>query len=221
MPTYTKPSVLPAWCESHTTTADMIQPPNGDIQLGWVISAIPFTRQRLNWLFNFLANAVRYFMQRGISDYDATETYGLNSVVIGDDGLTYKSLGAGNIGHTPSTSPVQWVRWGFTLAQIRIGINVLIVVPFSATPNFDCSLSSSFEIVLTGNIAPTFTNIIPGQFIRLALVQDSTGNRTVTWPASNVVGASDIDGTGSATNVITLFARSNSKLYAAAADTSS
>jgi hypothetical protein len=115
---YVKPSVLPAWGESNTTSADMIQPTNGQIAAGWPVSSTPPSRQRFNWLINWASNAVRYFMQRGLVDYDASETYQIGARIIGDDGNTYVSIQNTNIGHLPSTSSTWWTPWGFTIAQI-------------------------------------------------------------------------------------------------------
>ncbi|MBK5061837.1 phage tail protein [Paraburkholderia domus] len=44
----------------------------------------------------------------GIGVYDATLTYGLSAVVIGDDGKVYESVQANNTANTPSTSPTWW-----------------------------------------------------------------------------------------------------------------
>jgi hypothetical protein len=116
---YTKPPVLPAWGETAATPADLEQPTNDFISAGWPNNGVPPDRQTFNWFFSFAAKAIRYFSQRGLVDYDAAETYSLNSRVIGDDGNSYISLQDNNLGHTPSTSPTYWARWGFTLAQIN------------------------------------------------------------------------------------------------------
>lgn len=118
MTAYAKPPVTPAWGETNTTSTDMVQPAPAAIQTGWPQSATPPARQYFNWLFNFCTAAVRYLCQRGLPDYDAAETYQLNARIIGDDGLTYVSIQNANIGHTPSTQPTWWTRWGFTLAQL-------------------------------------------------------------------------------------------------------
>lgn len=119
MPTYTKPNVKPAWGENAANPADIITMVDADVAAGWPLSATPPSRQRFNFILNWLANAVRYFMQKGLVDYDAAETYGLNSRVNGDDGAPYVSIQANNIGHTPSTSPLWWTKWGLSLAQIN------------------------------------------------------------------------------------------------------
>jgi hypothetical protein len=100
----------------------MVQPSNAQIQAGWPESATPPARQYFNWLFYFITNAVRYYAQRGLTDYNAGETYQLNARVIGDDGNTYVSLQNANTGNTPSTSGSWWAQWGLTLAEIASSI---------------------------------------------------------------------------------------------------
>lgn len=110
----TKPTVLPAWAES----GDKVQPSNAEIQIGWPLSSIPPSRQRFNWLLNFLANGVRYFTRRGMPDYGNDETYMIGDRVIGDDGKTYRSIQDTNLNHTPSSSPTWWERWGYSSAEM-------------------------------------------------------------------------------------------------------
>ena len=112
---YTKPSVLPAWAES----GDKVQPTNAEIQTGWPLSSTPPARQRFNWILNYLANAVRYFSRRGLSDYDAAETYMTGDRIIGDDGQTYRSVQDNNTAHTPSTSSTWWELWGPSALKIQ------------------------------------------------------------------------------------------------------
>lgn len=116
---YTKPTVTPAWAESAANPGNIVKPDDAFIQAGWPLSGIPPSRQRFNWALNYVANAVRYFMQRGLPDYDAAETYRTGSLVIGNDGGYYRSLVDNNVGHSPSASPSQWVRWGLTIADVN------------------------------------------------------------------------------------------------------
>jgi hypothetical protein len=118
MTTYAKPSVGPAWAETASNPADIITMTSSDVSAGWPLSGTPPSRQRFNYLLNWCTNAVRYFMQRGIVDYDAAETYQLNALVIGDDGNTYKSLQNANTNHAPSGNPTWWTPWGLTIAQV-------------------------------------------------------------------------------------------------------
>lgn len=117
--TYNKPPVGSAWGESGANPADIITMTDADVKAGWLLTGIPPSRQRFNFLINWCFNGIRYFMQRGLVDYDATELYRTGSRCIGDDGNTYQSLVDTNTGHTPSTSPTQWVLWGLNLSQIN------------------------------------------------------------------------------------------------------
>lgn len=119
MTTYAKPTVIPAWAENAANPADIITMANTDVATGWPLSGTPPSRQRFNFLINWASAGVRYFMQRGLPDYDATETYAVGGCVIGNDGGTYRSLVANNVGNTPSTSPASWTPWALTLVQIN------------------------------------------------------------------------------------------------------
>lgn len=108
MTVYTKPTVLPAWAETATPTTDTQQPTNPQIQGGWPLTATPPSRQWFNWLLNWLANGVRYFMQRGLADWDVAETYAIGAVILGTDNFIYQSLVNANVGNVPATSPTKW-----------------------------------------------------------------------------------------------------------------
>lgn len=110
----TKPPVLPAWADA----GDKVQPSNAELSVGWPVSSTPPSRQRFNWVLNFVANAVRYFSRRGLVDYDSAETYMTGDRVIGDDGKTYKCLADNTAGFAPSSNPAKWGRWGFTLPEM-------------------------------------------------------------------------------------------------------
>lgn len=104
----TKPAVKPVWGETNTTGADMVEPTDPQKQAGWPLSVTPPSRQRWNWVLNYLMNGVRYLTRRGIADYDAAETYEIGDIVRGDDGLLRRSLVAANLNNTPSSSATQW-----------------------------------------------------------------------------------------------------------------
>lgn len=61
-----------------------------------------------------------------------------------------------------------------------------VTVTFSATPTFDCNAGNFFQITLTGNVtSSTITNQpTDASRIRLRLVQDATGSRTVVFPTT-------------------------------------
>ncbi len=103
----TRPPVLPAWAEA----GDKVQPSNAEIAVGWPLSNTPPSRQRFNWVLNYLANAVQYLTKRGFAEWDAGETYDLNDTVIGPDGEVYRSTANSNKGNNPTTATGSWALW--------------------------------------------------------------------------------------------------------------
>lgn len=119
MPNYTKPAVFPAWAENQIgNPANFVAMNASDTANGWALSPIPPPRQYWNWFQNYVANGVRYFMQIGLAEYDATETYRVHSRVVGTDGLTYRCISGNPVGVAPGTNPAVWERWGFSIPEI-------------------------------------------------------------------------------------------------------
>lgn len=198
----TKPPVLPAWAEA----GDKVQPSNAEIQAGWPLSNVPPSRQRFNWLLNFLANGVRYLTRRGMPDYGADETYMIGDRVIGDDGKTYRSLQDDNINHAPSASPLWWEEWAPSLSRLADLLQKQTYTAFTtagAAPNF------------TLTPAPAITAYTAGQRFRIkfhaagsgadalnisglgnkSLKQyDSTGTKVATVIAANQLADVEYDG---------------------------
>lgn len=92
----------------------------------------------------------------------------------------------------------------------------VINVAYSATPVFDFSagnlLNPVFHIVLTGNCAPSFINIQPGQIAIFIIEQDGAGGHTFTWPAPAVAAGGLIDPAASSTSTQTMVAKTNALL---------
>lgn len=62
---------------------------------------------------------------------------------------------------------------------------IVVVVPFSATPVFDASQGSKFEITLTGNVtSSTLINLTAGQSLTFTIIEDATGGRTFVPPGN-------------------------------------
>lgn len=144
-----KPPVLPPWADS----GDKVQPSNAELQVGWPLSSTPPSRQRFNWILNYLANAARYFSRRGIPDYDVGETYMIGDRIIGDDGKTYRSLIDTNLAQTPSTSPTKWEEWAPTLARFAALIQGQTYTAFTtagAAPNFTLTPSPAITAYAAG-----------------------------------------------------------------------
>lgn len=67
-------------------------------------------------------------------------------------------------------------------SQLTLGVQALA---FSATPVFDSSAASMFQMTLTGNVtSSTALAPIAGRVIGVSLCQDATGGRTFAWPAN-------------------------------------
>lgn len=72
-------------------------------------------------------------------------------------------------------------------------VHTPVIVAFSATPTFDCSLGDTFEITLTGNVtSSTISNAVAGQRLLFCIIQDGTGGRTFAWSGS-ALGSGAID----------------------------
>jgi hypothetical protein len=108
MGTITKPTVRDAWADNAIPTTDIIDPGNPFVSAGWPLSSTPPARQIFNWVLNYCMNGIRYLCQRGIPDWDSTETYAIGGIAIGSDGQVYQSLVNGNTNLAPPTSPAAW-----------------------------------------------------------------------------------------------------------------
>lgn len=88
----------------------------------------------------------------------------------------------------------------------------IVAANTGAAYEIDWETATLFELTLTDSPTFTFANLSAGRSITLILIQDATGSRTVTWPASVdwadataptlSTGAGDVD-------VITLFVRND------------
>jgi hypothetical protein len=59
----------------------------------------------------------------------------------------------------------------------------LLVVPFSATPNFDGSAYTAWQITLTGNVtSSTLSGLVVGNLYTFILRQDSAGGHAFAFP---------------------------------------
>lgn len=100
--TYSQPAVRNAWADTAVPTTDIVDPGNAIVTEGWLQSATPPPRQYFNWVLNWSAAAIRFFMQQGISTWASTETYSINSIVQ-QGGVLYQSAINSNTGNTPSS----------------------------------------------------------------------------------------------------------------------
>ena len=110
MTAYSKPPVLPAWAETGDLSEVGVNLEESEIQEGWPAGDTPPSRQRMNWVLNFCANAVRYYMQRGLPAWDADEAYLTGAITIGSDGVSYIAIAA-STNKDPTSEPTYWNRW--------------------------------------------------------------------------------------------------------------
>lgn len=198
----TKPPVLPAWAES----GDKVTPSNAEIQVGWPLSSIPPSRQRFNWLLNFLANGIRYFSRRGLPDYDAAETYMTGDRIIGDDGKTYRSLIDNNTAQTPSAQPSKWEEWAPSLSRLADLLQKQTYTAFTtagAAPNFTLTPSPAITAYAAGqrfrvkfHAAGTGTDVLNVSTLgNKSLKQyDSTGTKVAAVIAASQLTDVEYDG---------------------------
>jgi len=105
----TRPAELAnTWAETGTV-ADL-----GDIATGW--PAGKPGRGRMNALFGWLMQGVRYFQHRGVPDYSSSCTYAVGDRAQGSDGKTYVCIQANtpSAAQDPTSQAAYWVRWGHT-----------------------------------------------------------------------------------------------------------
>lgn len=174
MTIYNKPSDLPAWAES----GDKVQPSNAEIQTGWPLSTVPPSRQRFNWLLNWLATGVRYFMQRGIPEWDNTEDYPQNGRTQ-HGGSTWVALVA-NTGIEPGTDPATWEQWAYSDSALQPRVDQ--ITAFTVT-TADVTLTDAQAKAGILNVTGTLTGnrniVIPNTARRLIVINGTSGAFTL------------------------------------------
>lgn len=88
---------------------------------------------------------------------------------------------------------------------------------YAATTTLDFSASNNFAITLTGNVTMALpTNLVAGQSGVIAITQDATGNRAVTWATGWVGTEGDRPALSTAANaidMITYYVISSTKVF--------
>lgn len=108
MTLYAKPGIKAAWAE----TGDTFEPTLAEVQAGWPGGDEPPSRQRFNWILNYVANAVRHLMQNGIVTWDPADQYPAGGFVRGSDGEIYVAVtGSTNQNPTTDSTDTYWKKW--------------------------------------------------------------------------------------------------------------
>lgn len=192
MTQYNRPSTVPAWAESGAT----VQPTDAEIQVGWPATSVPPSRQRFNWILNWVANAVRYFLQLGVPEWAATESY-IAGARVQYSGSTYKAI-ASSTNVVPGTDPAKWERWGFLDSELQLRIDKLLTK--SVAGGADVTLSATEAdngiIVLTGAITANINVIVPNVARRWVVFNNTTGSFTLGVKTSSGSALTIAQGTG-------------------------
>lgn len=86
--------------------------------------------------------------------------------------------------------------------------NLLLIVPYSSTPDFAGDTFTSWQITLAGDATASFTNLVDGNLYTIIIIQDATGAHKFNWPL-NVYNATPADAAPNAMTVQTFVAVSN------------
>lgn len=197
MTIYTKPSDLPAWAES----GDKVQPSNAEIQTGWPLSTVPPSRQRFNWLLNWLATGVRYFMQRGIPEWDITEEYPAGARVQYNN-VTYVSLtGTSNTGQQPDTATTFWEQWAYTDTAFQPRVDQLTAFTVTtADVTLTAAQAKAGILNVTGTLTGNRNIIIPNAARRFIVINGTSG--AFTLGVKTASGVAVTVGQGGASSIV-------------------
>lgn len=172
----TRPVIIPPWAETGDKST---QPSDSDIQAGWPLTTTPPSRQKFNWLLNFLANGVRYLTSRGVADWSASETYAKNSVCIGDDGRLYQSIQASNLNNIPSISASYWARVGDPVGSTKFHTGS--TAPYDWVEENGGTIggaSSGATTRANADTAALFAHLWNNYSNSVLIIQDSSGSNT-------------------------------------------
>lgn len=201
MTQYTKPTVLPAWAES-AGGADVLQPSNAEIQAGWPLSNVPPSRKRFNWVLKYLAQGVRYLLQRGIPEWDSAEDYRINDRVQGSNGKTYRCIQAG-VNQDPTTQTAYWALWGSDGRDDQLQLTTAFTTAGTA-PNFTLTpvpaptaLTANLRFRVKFHAAGAGSNVIniAGLGNKSVKQYDSTGSKVAATIVANQLADIEYDGT--------------------------
>jgi hypothetical protein len=67
--------------------------------------------------------------------------------------------------------------------DLKLGIRDNRLNADAATVTLDLSITNNHQVTLGGNRTLAFSNAVRGQHFKVKLIQDGSGNRTVTWPS--------------------------------------
>ena len=211
MTQYNRPSAsVPVWAES----GDKVQPTNAEVQTGWPLSNVPPSRQRFNWLENFLSNGLRYLLQRGISDWASGEDYPQYAKV-SYNGLTYRAL-INQPTSAPGVVAGEWEVWGYSDSTIQARTDSILTK--SVAGGVDVTLTAAEAgngiLVFTGALTANINVILPNSARRWAVFNNTSGSFALSVKTS---GGSGLQIQQSSTKAYSIFCNGSNGIYMAGA----
>jgi hypothetical protein len=202
---YALPAVRNAWADLATpwngTSGQIDDPGNAFVAAGWQASSNPPPYQYFNWALNWVGQAVRYFMQNGIVDWQAGELYQAGAVVVYNS-VCYQCKVNNTTGTIPSFGGTAWDRLT-DYALISDLLSYVTAAQLATDLSFYAALNSP---TLTGvPLAPTAVlGTSNGQIASTAFVQNAIANINLsgylTVAAAAATYATKAFATGSFTN---------------------
>ena len=173
MSLYTKPAVLPAWAES-ATALDLSAPASSFIQAGWPSSTTPPARQYFNWVLNYASVGVRYYMQNGLPQWDAAETYPVGAVLRASDQSLWQAR-VQNTNQNPLASSGFWLPLPYvTAATLTATLSSYVALPYFASTLAGYVTNSALTTALSAyvtnsSLATTLSNYVTNSALTTVL----------------------------------------------------
>ena len=110
-----KPTLTAVWGSSGSGN---IADPGGVNATGIPSGAKSIPRRWLNWVLNKIELPIRYLIARGISDWDASESYSVGDRVQYGDGSKHTYVCIQDNTDTVPSNVSYWDRWAFTITEL-------------------------------------------------------------------------------------------------------
>lgn len=189
----TKPTVDSAtWGNTNTSTPDMVTPGAGLVNTGFLPYPTKLKRGHLNWLFNKVHSGLRYYMSRGLPEWDATEAQYAVASVVQYNGAYYRLATASPAGTAPDVDTAHWSS--FFAAQTGVLLARRVITASGNYAKTAGTTRARFRMVGGGGgSAGVCAALGPGKWSSGGAASGSWGEfETTTIPAVNwvaVIGA--------------------------------
>lgn len=145
----TRPENAPVWAETGDKTRPVL---DNDIAIGWPQAVTPPPRQKWNWLLNQLSRGMRYYLQQGIPEWNATEEYQAYAYVK-HVGVVYRSLSPIIGGSNPLLNTTSWEKYGLNMTDVNNAITSSLA-GYATFANVTNAVNNALAIFNPGNLPP-------------------------------------------------------------------